>query len=839
MLCCAGQDSCPLVGGNETALSLREAAQTRHLCDVFSPGKLIGSILLSGFTAGASVWAYVWLLSTRRDPRQIPWYMKMAMGCASCVCGIILAILVYNSQRGRVNLASSGAEMGLLALALPVQFLIAALWHTQRHRCRRAASSVTSRLWRGAAIPILAVVATCPAASIAMAYHHHSTAVFTLTSDAGVDVVWLSLWLIMSVGVLALMVPLAAVVGRVYLPRHVPSQDLLTHNGIYRGELFLWAHKGYAQLSGLLFVLFWIPYMANELQVFCSSISKSVDTTSAGVSADGIRALGPIVVVLNGGAIMGFWWAIALFPAPDTFSPFVFVGMGWGAFVSFCLTTVTLMLVWAVSDPKVEAVQQHNQAIEKMRVDMLRTSFTTMLEDKPSRLRRILQFVTSWQGQTAFSTVNHLCAIAMFCYGASNFSEEMRGTEIRPWLMAGIVLSCTGMIASLGSLLERKYPQLKITPTDDSFRIACLLKVALVMTKAMIVFLLAGIRDKSASFEQWEDIVSAICFVSLAILALMTAAYTVRKVWSKPELLESAGVHSPRTFLLLYAVSYVCSKFATIFFMAQGHLPNFFGCNEDLVTFNASKQFGLNPHSEAISCSLCYPTDDTAGSNSSSALAAEVCHASHELYYACSTSCIQLFYDGDPSGLSLVVFVLIPLLWLPFAVYANNESAQLIDGTWWRYEQSQTNSRKTASVKIGLSSTADGYYTIAPLVQAVTIACGVILMCFVASTNGGYQISVPTEVLAALGERGTALQRALFHAGRSVTVCAVVLNVVMMSRVAVEVFSVHAYRATMSMRHSMRRLGGSIRGQEMLELLRSAEPSTEAVPHPTVLRTGM
>ena len=53
------------------------------------------------------------------------------------------------------------------------------------------------------------------------------------------------------------------------------------------------------------------------------------------------------------------------------------------------------------------------------------------------------------------------------------------------------------------SLAERKWPQFKITPTDDSFRLACTLKVALVITKAMVVFLVAGLEQKTAEFKRW------------------------------------------------------------------------------------------------------------------------------------------------------------------------------------------------------------------------------------------------------------------------------------------------------------------------------------------------
>ena len=48
-------------------------------------------------------------------------------------------------------------------------------------------------------------------------------------------------------------------------------------------------------------------------------------------------------------------------------------------------------------------------------------------------------------------------------------------------------------------------------------------------------------------------------------------------------------------------------------------------------------------------------------------------------------------------------------------VYSNNEVAQLIDGLWWEHENGPA-TRRAAKVKIGLSSSADGFNTVWPLV---------------------------------------------------------------------------------------------------------------------------
>ena len=73
--------------------------------------------------------------------------------------------------------------------------------------------------------------------------------------------------------------------------------------------------------------------------------------------------------------------------------------------------------------------------------------------------------------------------------------------------------------------------------------------------------------------------------------------------------------------------------------------------------------------------------------------------------------------------------VLLPLIWLPVAVYSNNEVAQLIDGLWWQktaimsiqLERSGSPVPKPTQ-RIGLSTTLHGYYTVAPLLHAFVLA---------------------------------------------------------------------------------------------------------------------
>ena len=63
---------------------------------------------------------------------------------------------------------------------------------------------------------------------------------------------------------------------------------------------------------------------------------------------------------------------------------------------------------------------------------------------------------------------------------------------------------------------------------------------------------------------------------------------------------------------------------------------------------------------------------------------------------------------------------LIPTLaWVPFAVYANNEVAQLLDGIWWQHQRGD----ESGASRVGLSSAQHGVQATAPLVQAIVMAC--------------------------------------------------------------------------------------------------------------------
>jgi hypothetical protein len=120
----------------------------------------------------------------------------------------------------------------------------------------------------------------------------------------------------------------------------------------------------------------------------------------------------------------------------------------------------------------------------------------------------------------------------------------------------------------------------------------------------------------------------------------------------------------------------------------------------------------------SVKCTLCYPFEGGDVSAGCRNVTLE-----DGVYYDCSVSCTTLFFSGaGTASYSLSMFVIAPLMWLPFTVYyANNEVAQLIDGVWWQHQEEVAAMSQSTKTRIGLSTTAHGYDTIAPLVHAVTI----------------------------------------------------------------------------------------------------------------------
>ena len=458
-----------------------------------------------------------------------------------------LAIVLYSQLASpAITMWVTALMYSAAALALIIEVKIATYWHRWRTVILPSLASAVGtgafgirrdRLRRGAAVPLLAMCATLPAAIVnmldpnALSPPHIDTVSNTLVVYG---------WHPLSFSVLVPALPVAIVLARVYTGSNMAGSDLVTASlhrcGVHRDQCFIQSQRGFALLSGLLFPLFWIPYLANEQQEFLADKS----TTS---SVDGVRALGPVVCTLNFAAVSLGGFMIASFPAPQVSDdPFVFFGLVWCTVVTILLLGVTLVFIYSLSEPR-------SVARKRQREKMCACSYDGGWQDGQEvtlsvgdKLRTCCSgfafFVRSWDGQTILSGVNHCFAVGLFGYGLLEFRSELT-RELNLFLWTGIVFTIVGLITSGASLFQRWYPSCKLTPTDDSFRVACVLKAMLVMTKAMLVYELAKVDIKSSKFESWATVVTYVCVASLLILGLLTLALDAHKVWKEPKVTHS------------------------------------------------------------------------------------------------------------------------------------------------------------------------------------------------------------------------------------------------------------------------------------------------------------
>jgi hypothetical protein len=501
-----------------------------------------------------------------------------------------------------------------------------------------------------------------------------------------------------------------------------------------------------------------------------------------------------VVCALNFVAAGWGGYMIYAFPAPLVWTPSMFFGVVWCAACSVLLVVISLVLIWSLSESKELADNRYKEVvfgygmhgyIPEAVMDAATGSWTFAEPTRCDRLKEYLccarNFCGSWTGQTLISGVNHLAAIVLFCYGLHHFHGEhiiQSGSRveiltpaIKKYLWVGIGLTVLGFTTSMASLFQRRKPRCKCTPTDDSFRLACVLKALLVMTKALVVYELSKIdMTSNEDLEWWYHLVFYVCCVSVFILAILTCAVDVFKVRRDPRLIEEAGFANGSKFLRMYLFSFLNCKLAIFFFVMLGHIPDWMGCDSELQKFHGKRGMAAS-----IDCTVCYRKNQHNDSR---------CDDNAEaVYYACTTTCSKLFFSGaGEMPVSLDVFVLVPLIWLPFAVYSNNEVARMIDGIWQRKrnrdQQRSGSAVKDASIhsaaRVGLSSTGHGYNAIVNFSHTVVLLCCAIMVYFLAKAGGSYRVGAPAGL-----ER---IQKPLHDAGALVTGCVIALNGLMVSR---------------------------------------------------------
>eukprot|EP01043_Picozoa_sp_COSAG02_P038382 COSAG02_NODE_2954_length_7671_cov_103.987718_5_plen_1164_part_00 len=504
--------------------------------------------------------------------------------------------------------------------------------------------------------------------------------------------------------------------------------DLLEAHKL-RPVWFLRAYRWIAVLARIPVPFIQLPYMANEMHLFVEAVRQEQnaadDNTEDGddderpsapqvsglvVSCDGIRALAPVFVVLN----LCFGAAMMLIPMQimmgnDSVAPFRGILAAWSALAGLFTLITTCVLVHALSEPRMPGGQvQRQQQPESYRSSLLRQSVVDFQHDEQQRCcgcccrcppcvvdacKRVADWATSWSGQTQLSIANHLATITTLLYGL--VFKHITDEGFRVLLLVAVGVSGLGIMISLVSLLERTHPQWKYLPSDDSFRVSCMIKTSLVIVKAAVVFEI----DNHAEDSLWMVVVTVMFFTSFFVMALMTLALSLPKLWKHPGVLAAAGIEQPRVFLLQYAMSYVATKCAILTLSISGYAPDIFQCNETMpvrLVDNTSCWLSHgDPDYGPCTCSL-----DTSASTSK------------------SIDCRSSFLSSET-----VTAVVLSMIWVPFAVYSNNEAAQLLDGLWWEHEQRQGSACDGGggARRVGLSSASHGFRAVSPLVQSVVV----------------------------------------------------------------------------------------------------------------------
>jgi hypothetical protein len=199
------------------------------------------------------------------------------------------------------------------------------------------------------------------------------------------------------------------------------------------------------------------------------------------------------------------------------------------------------------------------------------------------------------------------------------------------------------------------------------------------------------------------------------------------------------GIESPRVFLVQYVMSYVATKLGVLLLMLAGRLPDLFqGCESSFLvsTYEYDEYYSSSDVKYATNWTswpdgncpapsptavVCQTGSQGCADGSSQAVGLVFCGpgaslTSGQTCYGCTSCRAEFFSPGTLTPL------LLTLLWLPFAVYSNNETAQLIDGLWWQHLESQGSTGSNRR-RIGLSTAQHGAMAVAPLVQVVVMGC--------------------------------------------------------------------------------------------------------------------
>jgi hypothetical protein len=159
-------------------------------------------------------------------------------------------------------------------------------------------------------------------------------------------------------------------------------------------------------------------------------------------------------------------------------------------------------------------------------------------------------------------------------------------SNLKTVLLVWIATASFGVIVCSLTVLGRYWPQFKFFPTDDSFRLTVVLKLALLVLKAGVQSM-TGHGSDADEEGQLLSFLSYVSFLlSLTLAALVTIAYQIFKAWKMIDVL--GRIHRPRTFIVCYVVNYVSAKAIAIHVLLIASSAGGNRCSEEsqnLVTF--------------------------------------------------------------------------------------------------------------------------------------------------------------------------------------------------------------------------------------------------------------
>jgi hypothetical protein len=177
-----------------------------------------------------------------------------------------------------------------------------------------------------------------------------------------------------------------------------------------------------------------------------------------------------------------------------------------------------------------------------------------------------MSWLISWQGFAAINLTSMAVSLAfgVYAYTLVVYTIDFAPghvdcvSNIKTMLIVWMATSSFGVVVCSLTVLGRYWPQFKFFPTDDSFRLTVVLKLALLVLKAGVQSM-TGHGISADRNGQLLSLLSYISFIlSLTLAAMVTIAYQIFKAWRCVDIL--CRIHHPKTFILCYVVNYVSAK---------------------------------------------------------------------------------------------------------------------------------------------------------------------------------------------------------------------------------------------------------------------------------------